>query len=171
MMIKQSLAVLVLYVAMLGAAAAGAGAAGGSVIGPAHMEGIRTTRDGRGLVLVFIGGRPYRATDPCSVRYSSTVCETEREVDVVVSGQRPPDSQAGVVCTTEEYSRTLTVPLHTPLRHRQLTGSATPEHGVFDGELLARPAWLPTGWRATGGSGAGAEGSWTQPGSRNTAAG
>jgi hypothetical protein len=162
MMTRRSIAVALLCFAMLWATAANAVAAGGSVIGPAQVEGIRTTRDRRGVVLVFVGGRAYSATDPCSVRYIASVRETKREVNVVVTGESPPGSAAGVVCTMEGYSRTLTVRLRAPLGHRLLTGSATPEHGVFNGALLARATWLPTAWHAAGEAGTGAAGSWTR---------
>ena len=161
-MIRRSFVVMPFCFAMVWATAANAVASGGSVIGPAQMEGIRTTPDGQGVVLVFVGGRSYRATDPCSVRYSATVRETEREVNVVVTGAGPPGSATGVVCTSEGYQRTLTVRLRAPLGHRQLSGSATPEQGVFNGALLARPAWFPADWTVAGESGAGATGSWTR---------
>jgi hypothetical protein len=161
-MIRRWAAVVLVCVAVLWTNAVAAQAVGGSVIGPAQMEGIRTTRDGRGLVLVFVGGRTYSASDPCSVRYTATVRETRKDVNVLVTGDGPPDSPEATICTLEGYFRTVTIRLHAPLGDRQLSGSATPEHGVFDGKLLARPTWLPTGWQTTGESGAGPEGSWTQ---------
>jgi len=116
-------------------------------LGPGSWEGARTTPDGAGLVISFVGGAQYRAGEPCTVDYRAVATETEEQVRVTILARTPrPDGDPGG-CTLMGYPRTVEVALSRPLAGRVLVEEQFGrEHPVFDGSTLLTPESLPAGW-------------------------
>jgi hypothetical protein len=105
---------------------------------------VRSTRNGRGLLLFFIGAAPSKTAAPCSARYHATHTETNRAVHIELAGASVPPA-TGTGCLDIGYTRHLSVPLRAPLDQRTVTVN-TSRQRVFDGARLARPMWVPSGF-------------------------
>jgi hypothetical protein len=115
-------------------------------LGPGSWMGARTSRDGRSLVLVIIGGPAYRAGDHCTVDYRADVTETESEVRLRIVARRPKPS-GDYSCNTRGHSRLIEVGLAQPFGDRRLVEEQfAREQPVFDGSHLLDPGWLPGDW-------------------------
>lgn len=121
-----------------------------AMLGPGSWEGARTTPDGAGLVISFIGSAEYRAREACTVSYRAVATESDEQVRVVILARAPriaPSDRAGVNCGLAGYSRTVEVALTRPLAGRVLVEEQFErEHPVFDGSTLLTPESLPAGW-------------------------
>jgi hypothetical protein len=115
--------------------------------------GARTDEAGREILIFFAGGGAYEQGNPCTLAYDVTATETPTEVVLAFSARRPtarrpPANPAGHACTAEGHLRSVTAHLVAPLGTRALLeGAARRPHVAFDGARLARPGWLPDGWR------------------------
>jgi len=118
-------------------------------LGRGSWEGARTTPDGAGLVISFVGRAEYRAGEPCTASYRAVATESDEQVRVVILARSPrtAPSDRPVVCSLAGYSHTVEVALTRPLAGRVLVEEQFErEHPVFDGSTLLTPESLPAGW-------------------------
>ena len=106
-------------------------------------SGVRTSSDGRSLLIVLVGGPEYREGNPCTVAYDAEVEETPFEVRLTMLSASPP-ARGEFACTDEGHFRTVQVDLAAPLGTRRLIEvQSDREQPVFDGSRLLEPTWLP----------------------------
>ena len=90
-----------------------------------------TTDDGeRVLTIDFVGGAEYEPANSCTVRYATTVTETDQSVTVLVSGWSPPPptpTSLPYECPLLGYPRSVTVNVNEPLGTLILINAATGE--------------------------------------------
>ena len=119
--------------------------------GPVGWAATRTSSDGRQLLIMFTGGAPYDATNPCTIEYTATVAETDETVKVRIVGHSPPipspASEIAVGCGSLGYGRQVTAQLRAPLAGRRvIEATSGAQQAVFDGASLVDVGWLPDGW-------------------------
>lgn len=124
-------------------------------LGAGSWDSARTSADGRELLIVLVGGRPFDAADSCSVDYRAVVEETTDAVRISIDSRSPPPPAGPLVCTAEGHTRMVWAELDAPLDGRTLIEDQFDRvRPVFDGARLYQPSWLPDGWDL------GAEGTW-----------
>jgi hypothetical protein len=114
---------------------------------PGSFTGARTGRDGLSLSLFFVGAPDYEPGQPCTMRYTPVVNETDSEVDIAMRGEHPPADDDAMMCAANGSVHTVTVDLAQPFGTRTLVALGQ-ARGVFDGSTLSEPQWLPDGWQA-----------------------
>lgn len=116
-------------------------------LGAGSWDSARTSADGREVLIVLVGGRPFDAADPCSVDYRAVVDETTDAVRISIESRSPPPPAGPLVCTLEGHNRTVGAELDAPLDGRALIEDQFDRvQPVFDGARLYQPSWLPDGW-------------------------
>lgn len=115
-------------------------------LGPGRWDGVRTSPDGRTLVVTFVGGAPYVEDQPCTVDYRAVVTESRSTVEVELQARQPPQPDE-LFCTAAGSFRQVEAELAEPLGDRAVLEQRSERvQNVYDGQLLAEPTWLPDGW-------------------------
>ncbi len=122
-------------------------------LGTGSWQAARTANGGRDILIKLIGGREWKAGDPCSVAYHVQVTESATQVRLRLGQSSPPDRRpplppgSGYGCASIGYDRSITAHLARPLGARQVIEAQFDRiHPIFDGETLASIGWLPDGW-------------------------
>lgn len=104
------------------------------IAGRMRIDGAVLARDRRSIVISFIGGKAYKATDPCSTDYEGWAGIDGDRLAVVVATVAHPEQLRGgegTACSMEGNSYLFTLGLPEPFRGRTVT------------DLTSGPLWIP----------------------------
>lgn len=121
-------------------------------LGPAdRFETATLDTDGRTLTIGFVGGKPYRAGDPCSTAYEgwAQVAGDTLYAAVIDVTPSPPDGATPPACLAMGYGRTVTVTLPEPFTGFRVEDLAGYVHFLRAPDHLAVLPALPDGWQLT----------------------
>ena len=108
------------------------------------IDGVRTSADGRMLLVWFTGAAEYVPGNHCTMRYVPAAVESPNEVALTIGGERPARVTDGE-CTDAGNLRFLAVTLAEPLGGRPVVFLGAPLE-VVDGSTLLEPGWVPGEW-------------------------